>query len=202
MKTIYQLKPAFQRLLRPLSNCLAEHNVTPNQVTVCALALSIFGGLLILNDPEAVWPLLVMPIILLIRMVLNAIDGMIAREYKQQSALGTFLNEIGDVVSDAFLYLPFALIPGVDARYVVVIVVLSIISEMCGVVAIQIGGARRYDGPMGKSDRAFAFGLISVLLAINLSNLMIINIILGIVTALLIVTIVNRIYHAVQEVET
>ena len=32
--------------------------------------------------------------------------------------------------------------------------------EMAGVVAVQIGAERRYDGPMGKSDRAFTFGLL------------------------------------------
>ena len=43
-------------------------------------------------------------------MALNAIDGMLAREFGQKSALGGYLNEIGDVVSDAALYAPFALV--------------------------------------------------------------------------------------------
>ena len=41
-----------------------------------------------------------------------------------------------------------------------VIVVLTLVSEMTGVVAVQIGASRRYDGPMGKSDRAFVFEFI------------------------------------------
>ena len=67
-------------------------------------------------------------------------------------------------ISDAGLYLPLALVPGVPAALVVVLVVLGVISEMAGVVAVQIGAERRYDGPLGKSDRAFAFGLIAFLL--------------------------------------
>ena len=43
-------------------------------------------------------------------MALNAIDGMLAREFNQKSRLGGYLNEITDVVSDAALYLPFAFI--------------------------------------------------------------------------------------------
>ena len=43
------------------------------------------------------------------------------------------------------------------------------LTEMAGVVAVQIGASRRYDGPMGKSDRAFVFGLLGLLLGIGLS---------------------------------
>ena len=50
------------------------------------------------------------PVWLLARMALNAIDGMLAREFHQKSVLGGYLNEIGDVVSDAALYAPFAFV--------------------------------------------------------------------------------------------
>jgi len=43
-------------------------------------------------------------------MALNAIDGMLAREFGQKSRLGACLNELCDVVSDATLYLPFAFV--------------------------------------------------------------------------------------------
>lgn len=199
MPSIYDLKPAFQRLLRPIANGLATHKVTPNQVTMAALILSYLTGLLIGLNPSAVWPLLLLPVILLVRMVLNAIDGMIAREHQQKSAFGTFLNEIGDVLSDSFLYLPFAFIPGVSPLLVVAIVLLASVAEMTGVVAIQIGASRRYDGPMGKSDRAFAFGLMALLLAFRVNTTMI-NSMLGLVLILLMVTIMNRINQALREI--
>jgi CDP-diacylglycerol--glycerol-3-phosphate 3-phosphatidyltransferase len=113
--------------------------------------------------------LLLVPLVLFLRMALNAIDGMLAREHDQRSRLGAVLNELGDVVSDAGLYLPFAVVPGLDARLVVPAVIVAIIGEMAGVVAIQIGAHRRYDGPMGKSDRAFAFGLLALLLGLGLA---------------------------------
>lgn len=52
-------------------------------------------------------PLLLLPIVLFIRMALNALDGMLARECNQQTRLGAILNETGDVISDIALYLPF-----------------------------------------------------------------------------------------------
>ena len=70
------------------------------------------------------------------------------------------LNELGDVISDAALYLPFALVAGVNAPLVVLVVIAAIIGEMAGALGPLLGGPRRYDGPLGKSDRAFAFGLL------------------------------------------
>ena len=48
-------------------------------------------------------------------MAFNAIDGMMAKEHGQASAAGAVLNELSDVIADAALYLPFALIPGLNA---------------------------------------------------------------------------------------
>ncbi len=97
MPSIYDIKPAFQGLLRPLSNWLAGQGVTANQVTVAALLLSALGGGLIALYPNATWPLLFVPVVLFARMALNAIDGMLAREHNMKSTLGAILNELGDV---------------------------------------------------------------------------------------------------------
>ncbi|MEO8401397.1 MAG: CDP-alcohol phosphatidyltransferase family protein [Gammaproteobacteria bacterium] len=199
MASIYDLKPAFQNLLRPFSNWLANRGVTPNQVTIAALLISLLTGLMVYLYPTGRWSLLFVPIVLLLRMMLNAIDGMLAREHQMQTALGTFLNEIGDVLSDTFLYLPFSLVPGISPFLVINIVVLSIISEMTGVVAIQIGAKRRYDGPMGKSDRAFVFGVLGLLLGFGIKAHTWLNIILGITLILLIITIMNRTIHALKD---
>ena len=64
--------------------------------------------------PTQRWPLILLPIILFLRMGLNAIDGMLAREHGMKSNLGAVLNEVGDVISDSALYLPLALVPGVS----------------------------------------------------------------------------------------
>ncbi len=167
MASIYDIKPAFQNLLRPLTRSLASAGVTANQVTIAAALLSGAVGSCIVFNPQARWPLLVLPGFLFVRMALNAIDGMLAREHGMKSRLGAVLNEISDVAADTALYLPLALVPGFSLWLVVVITILSIISEMTGVVAVQIGATRRYDGPMGKSDRAFVFGLLALLLGLG-----------------------------------
>jgi len=161
--TIYDIKPRFQNLLRPLSARLAAWGVSANQVTVAAAVISLLAGLAVALWPEQRWPLLTVPLVLFVRMALNAIDGMLAREFGMRSALGGLLNELGDVFSDVFLYLPFAVrMPG-DAVWIYAFVLLAVIGEMAGVAGVSIGASRRYDGPLGKSDRAFAIGLLALL---------------------------------------
>lgn len=200
MPSIYDLKSRFQNLLRPLNASLVRHGVTANQVTVAALLLSVAAGACIALFPGAQWPLLAIPAVLFVRMALNAIDGMLAREHAMQSPLGAILNELGDVISDTALYLPFALIPGVSAPLVVLVAVQSVLSEMTGIIGVQIGASRRYDGPMGKSDRAFAFGLLALLLGAGVAGGLWVTAYLAAINVLLAVTILNRAKRALREV--
>jgi CDP-diacylglycerol--glycerol-3-phosphate 3-phosphatidyltransferase len=188
MASIYDLKPRFQSFLRPLARSLAAAGVTANQVTLGAAVLSLATGAAVYLRPAAPR----VPLVLFLRMALNAIDGMLAREHDQRSRLGAVLNELGDVVSDAALYLPFAALPGLDPRAVVLAVVLAIIGEMAGVVAVQIGAPRRYDGPMGKSDRAFGFGLLALLLGLGVPPGRWSAALLWLIVLLGLVTILNR----------
>ena len=145
------------------------------------------------------WPWLFLPFIMFVRMALNAIDGMLAREHGMKSALGAMLNELTDVVSDIALYLPFVFVAGHFSWLVVLVCLFAVVSEMAGVVAVQIGSSRRYDGPMGKSDRAFVFGTIGLLVGLGFSSASWIGIVLACVLALLFVTTLNRVSKALKE---
>jgi CDP-diacylglycerol--glycerol-3-phosphate 3-phosphatidyltransferase len=198
MASIYDLKPAFQRLLRPLVAGLMRAGVTPNQVTVAALLLSAAVGAVIAWT-RARWSLLLLPPALLLRMALNALDGMMAREHGLRTRLGALLNELGDVLSDALLYLPLALLPGWPAVAVVCTVVLAGASELAGVAAAAAGGSRRYDGPMGKSDRAAVFGALGLLLGLGVPAGRWLAVVAWIAVALLALTIANRVRRALGE---
>lgn len=187
--TIYDLKPKFQNLLRPIVQNLASKSYTANQVTVWAWILSFLGGIFVLLGLQSKFFLLLIPFVMFIRMALNAIDGMLAKEHNMKTKKGAMLNELADVVSDAMLYLPFAFL--INPIVVVLFVVISIFTEFIGVTSQAVYDDRRYDGPMGKSDRAFVIGLISLLFAFGLSS-NILTIILAIATVLAILTMINR----------
>ena len=195
--TIYELKPRFQALLRPLTGALYKAGITANQVTVAACVISVLLGVLLASAPGSRGLFLLVPAWFLIRMAFNAIDGMLAREFGQASTLGGYLNELGDVISDAALYAPFALLPGSSPWLVGALIVLAALSEMTGVLGAAIGGGRRYDGPMGKSDRAAVFGTIGLAAGLGVPMEPALNWIWMAVIALLALTIVNRIRRGI-----
>ncbi|QIO05755.1 CDP-alcohol phosphatidyltransferase family protein [Acinetobacter shaoyimingii] len=208
MPSIYQLKPAFQNLLRPWVKKLDHLGVTANQVTLVAMFISIALALFLyqyyLTHPPS-YLLLLFPIWMLVRMAFNAIDGMLAREFHHQSKLGAFYNELSDVIADTALYSCLMTFSFIDAKLLLLVTFFAILSEYTGVMAPLVGAERRYDGPMGKSDRAFAFGFLATFIFVfslisNRSDILsyIINGVLAIMLILLMMTIYNRIKNSIQ----
>jgi CDP-diacylglycerol--glycerol-3-phosphate 3-phosphatidyltransferase len=177
---------------------MAGAGITANQVTLLACAASVALGIFLCVDPR--W-MVILPAFLFVRMALNAVDGMLAREFGQKSRLGAYLNELTDVIADAFLYLPFAYLPGFDPLWIGVVIVLSVISEMTGVVGVMTGASRRYDGPMGKSDRAFVFGALALWIGLGMPVPQEVSYLFPRIMALLLaVTIGNRLRKGLAEV--
>lgn len=137
--SIYQFKPAFQRLLLPLVRRLAVAGVSPNQITLLALLLSVGLGAALWHWPEQQWLWWAFPCWMLLRMALNAADGLLATYSQQQTPLGALLNEMADVLADVALYLPFLLLPGASAALVIAFVICALLSEFAGLLALRIG---------------------------------------------------------------
>ncbi|MGB5876475.1 MAG: alpha/beta fold hydrolase [Psychrobacter nivimaris] len=187
--SLYQLKTQFQNQLRPISNTLVEQNITANQVTVSAVLLSI-GTAYVIAKPAAeqqrLW--LLLPSSLFVRMALNAIDGMMAREHGQASRLGAVLNEVGDMVADTALLaslaphilthhindkeqqtLIFNLPTNISTsqHHITALIALSVGTELLGVTSNAMLGVRANQGPLGKSDRAFLLGMLGAFMGIR-----------------------------------
>ena len=217
--SIYELKPRFQALLRPLVGRLARAGVTANQVTMAACAVSVALGVWLLftagppqgehSPPGGMgaqtfaapgrWAFALVPLWMFLRMAFNAIDGMLAREHGQKSALGAFLNELTDVLSDAALYAPFALVAPFGGFWVGAVIVLAGLSEFAGALGPTVGASRRYDGPMGKSDRAFVFGALGLYVALGWPLAGWAAWLMPLIAALVAWTIANRIRRALVE---
>ena len=197
--SIYALKPRFQALLRPITAGLARAGVTANQVTLAACVVTLPIAMVVAWNAIARWPILHVPAWTFLRIAFNAIDGMLAREFGQQSRLGAYLNELTDVVSDAALYLPFALVAPFSPWSVGAVVLLAAISEYAGVLGLMVGATRRYDGPMGKSDRAFVFGALGLWIGLVPALPAWANYLMMAVAVALVATIVNRVRRGLDE---
>jgi CDP-diacylglycerol---glycerol-3-phosphate 3-phosphatidyltransferase len=196
--SVYKIKPKFQQLLKPLLAWLYKTGVTANQITVMAILLSLVLGACLWFSPSLPIAFLIVPFGLLLRMALNALDGMMARTYHMQSKLGEILNEIGDVVSDVFIFLPLVRIEGLHVALVIAFVALSVINEFAGFMGKVIANERRYDGPMGKSDRALVIGVLCIVLFFYPLSGVALNSIFGICIALMGLSTVIRLKKALR----
>lgn len=181
--TLYDIKPKFQHLLRPIVRVFFIRGVTANQVTVSAAIFSMVLAAVLMLFPEPHLYIL-LPIFVFIRRAFNAIDGMLAREFNQQSRLGAILNEVGDIIADAALYSHVCFCDRGVCPWLAVL--LSWLTEFCGVIAQILTGSRNYRGPMGNSNRAFVLGALGLFIALWPQYIPVANIIFGISAVLLV----------------
>lgn len=198
MISIYNLKPKFQQLLRPVLNVLHRLGFTANHITLGSVVLSAGIGICFWFADNNPLFFLALPIGLFLRMALNALDGMMARIFNQQSKLGEILNEIGDVISDLLIYFPLLKFFYSDLYLIVTFLCLSVINEFAGLLAKSINGIRRYDGPMGKSDRALLVGLIGILIFFKVDIFPYSNYIFIIINALMLISTYKRLSGALR----
>lgn len=178
---------------------LAAAGVSANAVTLAALLLALGWGLWAALSTASAVPWLLLPAVLLLRMALNAIDGMLAREHGQATPLGAVLNEFCDLLSDLALYLPFALLDLVHTGLLLGLALVALLGEFAGVLIQALGGQRRYDGPMGKSDRALVFGLLALAVGLGMARAPWVDVVLALCLLLGLLGLVNRLGRGLAE---
>lgn len=185
MISIYNLKPKFQAFLKPILEFLHSKGITANQITLVSVFWSFIIAMFFWFGDLNNYFFLCLPIGLFVRMALNALDGMMARTYNQQSKLGEILNELGDVISDTVLFLPLMKYEPNAMYFITIFICSSILNEFAGILSKVISGERHYDGPMGKSDRAFVIGFYGLLAFFGIYNFSFSSYIFTILIALL-----------------
>jgi hypothetical protein len=80
---------------------------------------------------------------------------------------------------------------------IVAFIVLSVVNEFCGLIGKVIANDRRYDGPMGKSDRALLLGVYGILALLHISVVTVSGYIFGVLCLLLLLSSVTRLRKAV-----
>lgn len=200
MISVYQLKSKFSDILRPLVNFMVKIGITANMVTISAFILSVAVGIFIYYyAPKCSCAYWILPISLFVRMALNNIDGVIAREHNQKSNIGAIYNELGDILSDVAIYVPLLYVCGCNFWLIFLFTVLTIISETVGIMGVQINASRHYEGPMGKSDRAFWFSILAIVMVFMAIPDKYLTIFMWVVSLLLVYTTYNRINAALKE---
>ncbi|HEY8597797.1 MAG TPA: CDP-alcohol phosphatidyltransferase family protein [Thermomicrobiales bacterium] len=157
--SLYAIKPRFQAILDRLAARLVAARVPADALTALGLGAAALGGLLLATGGVRSGPLvLLVPPLLFVRIACNALDGMIARRAGTARPWGTVLNETGDRLADLCLFGGLVASGVLPAPVAGILPPLLLFVSYLGVVGQAAGGARRYEGPLGKADRALLLG--------------------------------------------
>lgn len=165
MNGIYAIKPGFQQALKPLESILIRAKVHPDLITFSAFFVSAFGGvsLWISSQPGLLWLLCTTPFVALVRTMLNALDGMVAKQTGLARPWGEVLNEVFDRLSDIAIFAGLAFSRLCNGPLLTASLIAVLLSSYLGVLSKAAGGQRQFGGLMGKADRMILFGLVGPL---------------------------------------
>ncbi len=162
---IYAIKPWFRGRLSGATQRLVRRGVSPDVVTAAGVLASVAGGVALAAGRWSPYVWLAVPPFALLRITANALDGLVAQESRRARPRGELFNETADRVADAAFLVPIATLPGQFAWVPLAALAAAAIASFVGVAARAAGGARRYDGPMGKPDRMAVLALAAVVAA-------------------------------------
>ena len=157
---LYDIKPQFRQALSRLLPVLKP--IHPDVLTWGALGCSIASAVLLSFAQANRWLFLVIPILLFFRIVLNALDGLLAQATGKARPFGEVLNEATDRLSDIAILLGIAYSPFSSIRWGMSAVAAVLFSSYMGILGKAVGAGRQYGGILGKADRMLWFGLACV----------------------------------------
>lgn len=103
-----------------VSKALAKMRVTPNALTILGL---VFGILLYMNS-NAIWA----PLILVISLICDGVDGSLAIITRQSSKWGALLDSVVDRLTEVFWVLALYSL-GVDSKILITVLILALTQE-------------------------------------------------------------------------
>lgn len=145
---------------RALASALARAGVTPNQISLTGMLSGVGSGFALALTPLAPgmwWRVLFAcaAVLILLRLLCNMLDGMVAVARDACTPLGELYNEIPDRVSDTatLVGLGFALggLPLLGFTAALVAMFTAYIRAM----GKAVGGPQQFCGPMSKPQRMF-----------------------------------------------
>jgi CDP-diacylglycerol--glycerol-3-phosphate 3-phosphatidyltransferase len=163
---LYRVKPAIVQALEPVLGRLQRSGVTPDSLTLAAIPVGAVGGLAVLASPTVPGALLLVPVVAATRLVLNLLDGSLARRTGQMHPRGELYNEVGDRVADVLMLAPVALVPGAVAPAVWLGVVLAVLASFVSVTTRAAGGTRSYRGMLSKPGRMVLLSASAILVVV------------------------------------
>jgi phosphatidylglycerophosphate synthase len=159
---LYASKSRITGSLAPLTAALAVRGVAPDAVTLAALPVAAAAAVSLLVSHVLPPLLLVVPLLAAVRLVLNLLDGALARATGRTHPRGELYNEVGDRAADVLFLAPVAWLPGAPAQFVLLGVIGAVLASYVGVVSRAAGGRRLYMGVLSKPGRMVLIAIAAI----------------------------------------
>jgi CDP-diacylglycerol--glycerol-3-phosphate 3-phosphatidyltransferase len=159
---LYAGKSGIVARLDPVVGALAARGVAPDTITIAAVPVAALGGAALLASPSLPAALLLMPFLAAARLVLNLLDGALARRSGRSHPRGELLNELCDRLADIGFLAPVAVLPGANAVIVLLGVIGAVLASYVGITTRAAGGERIYRGVLSKPGRMVLLSVAAV----------------------------------------
>jgi CDP-diacylglycerol--glycerol-3-phosphate 3-phosphatidyltransferase len=159
---IYSTKSMWQRALQPIVDYCVRRRVHPNAFTYGAILLSLIAALsLYFAGANKNW-LWIVPPCVLIRLLLNLMDGQVARRLDLADDWGEVKNEFGDRIADVMIFGAIGLSTYTATGMGLVTLALILLVSYLGILGKALGGQRIYTGLFGKGDRMISLAIFTL----------------------------------------
>jgi len=191
---LYLTKGLFQKVVRWMAGSWMTANMA-SAFGCVFVALTAAGFYLGLSVPALRFLLLCVPGFLVLRMAMNALDGLLAREYHTGTVAGEIWNEALDVLGDTVCYGALYFVDGGPRLSLVVFLLTIWAAEFFGVLGKSMPhGVRRHETVLGgKPDRAVWMSGLALILFFRPSFLAYSPIYLGVVSGFVVLTSLIRV---------
>lgn len=143
---------------------LARSAITPNQISCISVLFALVGSVALLAWPGATG-LLLCALCILLRLLCNLFDGMVAVEGGRGTATGALYNELPDRLADSLFLV--ALGYAVAAPWLGwLCALLAALTAYIRTLGGTLGQAQDFRGPMAKPHRMWLMGIALVIAAI------------------------------------
>lgn len=156
---LYVLKFPARRILLSLARKLRW--VHPDIVSYAAAAAALVTAFCFPFAPDHRWLLILAIFLILLRMMLNTIDGVMAIERGNLSLKGEIVNALPDRYSDLFLLLGIAFSPLCSTFLGVLAMASMFLVSYTGMLGKALGVDWQHHGPLGKVERLILIMLFS-----------------------------------------
>ena len=150
---LYRMKPAWQRLLAPLADWLVARHVSADLLTALALLAAVLGGASLALSDGSPFLLVVVPFLAALRLVLNLLDGQVARGSGSARPMGEVWNELGDRIADVLMIGAMAFVAAVGPMLAGAATLAALLASYAGITSRAVGAPRQYGGVMSKPGR-------------------------------------------------